>query len=69
MIYKIDPDDFVGTSSLHTCPFHRANPGVAYAGCTCSGAFSLRKATPEEREANYRKRLPFMYSEERAGGI
>lgn len=23
-----------------TCEFHKKNPGVSYAGCTCSGAYS-----------------------------
>jgi len=26
----------------HTCPFHEKNPGVSYAGCTCSGSISGR---------------------------
>lgn len=26
----------------HTCDFHKKHPGKTYAGCTCSGSYSLR---------------------------
>lgn len=31
-----------------TCEFHKKNPGVSYAGCTCMSQYIARNATPEE---------------------
>ena len=47
-----DPDQFTGVSEHRTCGFHQRNPGVKYAGCTCSAFYALRPATPEEYRAN-----------------
>ena len=32
--------------SHHTCGFHKKNPGQQYAGCTCSGSYSLVLGPP-----------------------
>ena len=32
--------------SHHTCGFHKKNPGQQYAGCTCSGSYSLVLGSP-----------------------
>ena len=56
MIPYENPDDWVSVSEHHPCPFHKIAPGESYPGCTCSGSFGRRKATPEEREANIKAR-------------
>ncbi len=57
MIINYDPDGYVTETSHTTCPFHKKNPGVPYAGCGCTGSYSRRRATPEERQANKLRRL------------
>ena len=57
MIIHDDPDDYVAESSHTTCPFHKENPGVPYAGCGCTASCSRRRATPDERIANKYRRL------------
>jgi hypothetical protein len=51
-----NPDDYVSGFDYHPCPFHKIAPGESYPGCTCSGTYYRRKATPEEREANVKAR-------------
>ncbi len=48
MLIRHDPDEFEVVSTSHTCPFHEANPGKSYAGCTCSGSSGLRRRPYEE---------------------
>lgn len=31
---------YITEVTSHTCSFHEKHPGVAYAGCTCSAAYS-----------------------------
>lgn len=52
MIIEHDPEDWVVETTSHTCPFHEEHPGQSYAGCTCSGSFTSRLKTPEERAAS-----------------
>lgn len=56
MIIHHDPDEWVSVSDSHACDFHVANPGVSYAGCTCSSSYGQRRATPEEYAAAKAKR-------------
>lgn len=32
----------ITTVESHTCDFHQKNPGMHYAGCTCSGGYSQK---------------------------
>lgn len=57
MLVDYDPDGYVAEVSHYTCPFHKKNPGVPYAGCGCTGVYSRRRATPDERIANKYRRL------------
>ena len=57
MINPYNPDDYVSETSKHTCEFHKKYPEFTYAGCTCSGSYSSRRATPEERKQNRKRRL------------
>lgn len=43
MIVYWNPDEWETFSEHHTCPFHRRNPGVPWAGCTCSGSYGMRR--------------------------
>jgi hypothetical protein len=52
ILNNYDPDGMVSFFENHLCPFHKVAPGEPYAGCTCSGVYGTRKATPEEREQN-----------------
>ena len=52
-----DPDDYVTEHKSHTCEFHKRTPWAQSAGCTCSGGFSMRRATPEEKAENIKRRL------------
>jgi len=53
-----DPDDWVTEISSHTCEHHKRQPwDRSWAGCTCSGGISQRRATPEEKAENIKRRL------------
>lgn len=51
-----NPDDYISEFEHKPCQFHKIAPGAPWAGCTCSGKYIRRKATPEEREQNIRVR-------------
>lgn len=36
-------DDYECKTENHICDFHKQNPGVSYAGCTCWGSYSMHK--------------------------
>ena len=57
MIISYDPDDYVSETHHNTCLFHKEHPGEPYAGCMCGAAWSMRRATPEERRVNKIRRL------------
>lgn len=42
-------DNLIGESFSQTCGFHKKNPGMPYAGCTCTGGYTLREMTAEEK--------------------
>jgi hypothetical protein len=42
MIINLTGLKMVVTSTHETCAFHKKNPGVNYAGCTCGGSYSGR---------------------------
>lgn len=52
-----DPDGTVVEAGSKQCPFHQKYPEFDYSGCTCSGSWGLRKASPAERAANKKRRL------------
>jgi len=56
MIPYENPDDYVSGFEHTPCSFHKIAPGEPYAGCTCSGKYYRRKATPEERQVNIKAR-------------
>ena len=57
MLAHHDPDDWVVVIESHTCEHHKRQPwDVGWPGCTCGGSYGMRRATPEEREENIRKR-------------
>lgn len=52
MLIRQPPTKSVVT--IHTCDYHKRNPGKNYAGCTCSGSFAvvvkpMEEWTDEER--------------------
>jgi len=52
-----DQDDYVTEVTSHICEHHKRQPwDHSWPGCTCSSGFSQRRATPEERAENIRKR-------------
>lgn len=58
MMLHHDPDEFVSVHESHTCEHHKRQPwDHSYPGCTCSGSYYQRRATPEERAENKRNRL------------
>lgn len=56
MLIRYDPDESKSVSEHHVCPFHEENPGVSYAGCTCSSSHGLVRRPPEEVAEIKRKR-------------
>lgn len=50
MIIHYNPDDYVVESGSKTCAYHKEHPGKNYAGCTCSGWYTTRLKTKEERD-------------------
>ena len=48
MIINIEPNQEVKTK-MNTCDFHKKNPGIPYAGCTCSGSYSLSVKNEEKK--------------------
>lgn len=40
MIIDLTGLKMVSKSTYETCEFHKKNPGVNYAGCTCSASYS-----------------------------
>lgn len=57
MLIHHDLDGLVPTSDRTTCAYHKAHPGVPWAGCTCGGSLGVRQATPDERKERRRARL------------
>jgi len=51
-----NPDDYVSVSTHLPCAFHIKYPDLTFAGCTCTSSFGLRKATPEEKIENEKRR-------------
>lgn len=39
MIIDLTGKKFIAKSSYQTCEFHKKNPGVNYAGCTCTASY------------------------------
>jgi hypothetical protein len=57
MLIHHDPDAYVTVHESHTCEHHKRQPwDTGYPGCTCSGSYSQRLATTEERAENIRRR-------------
>lgn len=57
MLNYHNPDDWVIEVHQTTCEHHKRQPwDRAWPGCTCSGGVSQRRATPEERLENIRRR-------------
>ena len=48
MLIQYDPEKFTSESSTTVCSYHQEHPGANYAGCTCSGTYSLRAKTEAE---------------------
>jgi hypothetical protein len=48
VIIHYDPDRYRTEVKSHTCAFHEAQPGVPYAGCTCSASYGSVERPPEE---------------------
>jgi hypothetical protein len=58
MLINHDPDRYMVEIKSTTCPFHKANPGKPFAGCTCSTSYGQVERSPEEVAAIKRaKRL------------
>lgn len=53
MIQKIEFSDNETVQTVNVCPFHVANPGIVYAGCSCSSSYTLKRKT--KRDANKKK--------------
>lgn len=52
-----NPDDFVVEVKEHRCEHHKRQPWDRnWAGCTCSSSYGKRRATPEEKVENIRRR-------------
>lgn len=49
MIIHDDSDEYETKVETRTCAFHKKNPCVPYAGCTCSGSWSRVKKSPDEK--------------------
>ena len=45
-----DPKDMKVVTNHHTCDYHKRNPGVSWAGCTCGGSWGYRTKTAKEKE-------------------
>jgi len=43
MLIPFNPAEYETKTEYHTCLFHEKNPGVPYAGCTCSSTHTLVK--------------------------
>ncbi len=56
MLIKQPP--MITETSHNTCGYHKRYPGKNYAGCTCSGSFSLR-VKPIEDWTEYEKKWYF----------
>ena len=57
MLIPYDPDGEVTEIKTHTCEYHKRQPwDRGWPGCTCSSGYGVRKATPEERAANVKRR-------------
>jgi len=57
MYIKYDPDEYV-TEVKHTiCEIHKKYPWCYHPYCMCSGSYTYRRATPEERNENKKRRL------------
>lgn len=48
MLIHFDPDEHESYSTHCTCPFHKEQPGVAFAGCTCSFSIGQRRRAHED---------------------
>ena len=46
MIINIEPDQEV-KRKMNICEFHKKNPGVSFAGCTCTGIYLSSKKREE----------------------
>lgn len=51
-----DPDEWEPDISHSTCPWHKANPGKPFAGCTCSASYGMKRRDPAEVAAIKAKR-------------
>lgn len=57
MLIQLGEDiDYVTEHTSTTCEFHKRQPWAQSAGCTCSFSMGQRRATPEERAENIRRR-------------
>jgi len=56
MLIQYNPDDYKTVVSQSLCSFHEKNPGKNYAGCSCSGNFTLVKKSPEELEKDRKEK-------------
>ena len=48
MIIDYNPDDYEMKAEIHTCEFHKNNPGMVFAGCTCTANYSQVPKKKEE---------------------
>lgn len=57
MMIIYDEDEWVFDYCSHMCEHHKRQPwDDSYPGCTCSGGMWQRRATPEEKIANIKRR-------------
>ena len=56
MLIRDDPDEYTTEIKSTTCPFHEANPGKSFAGCTCSTSMGRIRRPPDEVAAIKRAR-------------
>ena len=49
-IIEFNPDDYEIHTEHTTCQFHKDNPGVPYAGCTCTSSYSMHRK--EKKDGN-----------------
>lgn len=58
MLIQYNPEAYTTETRTTVCSFHQEHPGQNYAGCCCSGTFSLRLKTVEELQASEEKPEP-----------
>lgn len=54
MMQDYNPDDYLIEWGHEYCPFHKENPNEHYAGCTCTGWYTMRRKSEEEKEEEKR---------------